>query len=86
MQIINFQSLFRQNKNIVFFLVTLIWAIFVLPSFFQPSWFYYDDPTTLLMGKALAVDFHIPKPDGLSGRYVPFNQIELNLILCFKIF
>lgn len=68
-----FQNKGGKYKSILFPVLCIIsiWVIFILPSCFHPNWSYLDDPTTLLMGKKLAADFHVPKPDGTSGRYFP---------------
>lgn len=70
--------------SLSFLVVVLMWGITILPSSFRPYWCYLDDPSTLLMGKSLASNFHIPKPDGETGRYVPFSNIYYGLL--FKLF
>ncbi len=63
--------------------IILIWGVFILPSSFNPHLAYLDDPTTLLMAKAYSDDFHIPKPDGTSGRYFPAYFLYYALLFYF---
>lgn len=64
-------------------IVILMWGIFIFPSSFHPYWCYLDDPTSLLMGESLAAKFHIPKPDGITGRYFPAYYLYYALLFKF---
>ncbi len=63
--------------------IIFLWGIFILPSAFDPHWFYLDDPTTLLVGQSLAADFHLPRPDGVTGRYFPAYWLYYALLFNF---
>jgi hypothetical protein len=51
--------------------IFIMWSVAILPSCFDPSFCYFDDPTTLLMSKLLAKKFQFPRAGMDIGRFVP---------------
>lgn len=60
--------------------IILVWGLFILPSAFDPNWGSLDDPTTLIVSQSLASHFHIPLPDGSTGRYFPVYWLYYALL------